>query len=358
MRAALIVTAIVVLVTGGLIWWLTREPSTPGTNVTPVTDGKFDEPPAEFRHPERDAEDVIDAGVGRVAGRVLTDTDVPAPGARVRFYAAQPDLSSLECAVCELPVLSCGHHTTVRKLIDGIRAQTFKPPVPIAETTAAEDGTFAFEGVPLDGLVYATQGTRSAEEWASEESIEVMLGEQTSREVLIYDAEQKGIGGVAVGIYEPYEGTLREARSDAEGHLTITSTDPWAWVFVDREGMLPVGQQLEGLSQFTLAGPKTLIVHTLMGGQPVEADVSILLHRQERKFRSKDGLLRLESLPLDYYTVTVGSDSLASSEQSVEVDRRRHGAHLRAATRRAVVRHRGERDGRAARVRARFAAGQ
>lgn len=320
MRAALIVIAVVVVITGVLTWWLLREPSVT-TPTGPVDAQPLDERPAEFKHAERDGEEAFDAGVGRVTGRVLAGADVPAPGARVRAYATDLELSKLECGVCELPVFSCGHHTTVRKLIDGIRAQAWPKPQPIAETIAGPDGAFTFEALPLDALLYATQGERSVEEWVDPEApTELLLNEPNKREVIIFDASQsKQLAGIKVSIFEPYEGVLREERSDAEGHLTIASSDPWAWVFIDEPGSLPVGQPLEGLSQFTLSGPKTLIVHTVMGGQPVETDVSLMIHRQERKFRTKDGVLRLDSLPLDYYTVTVGSEALAASEQSVEL---------------------------------------
>lgn len=331
MRATLIIVAVVLVITGALTWWLLREP-TIGTPTTATPDAQqADERPAEFKRADREDDEAFDAGVGRVTGKVLMSDDVPAPGARIRAYAAEPELTRLECAVCEQPVFSCGHHTTVRKLIDGIRAQSWSKPVAIAETIAGPDGTFAFDAIPLDALLYATLGNKSSEVWVDPEAetgsagspaggTEIVLNEPLQREVIIFDGSQsKQLPGIKVFVYEPYEGVIREERSDAEGHLTVSSSDPWAWAFVDEPGSLPVGQSLEGLSQFILSGPKTLIVKTVMGGQPVETDVSLMIHRQDRKFRTKDGVLRIDSLPLDYYTVTAGSDSLAASEQSVEL---------------------------------------
>ncbi|MBL8916007.1 MAG: carboxypeptidase regulatory-like domain-containing protein, partial [Archangium sp.] len=321
MRATLIIVAVVLVITGALTWWLLRDPTVTGPTTSTPDAQPADERPAEFRFAERDAFDAIDAGVGRVTGFVSMNDGLPAPGARIRAYAAEPELTKLECAVCELPVFSCGHHTTVRKLIDGIRAQSWAKPLVIAETVAGPDGEFVFEALPLDALLYATLGDRSSEVWVDPEAdTDIVLNEPLEREVIIFDGSQsKQLSGIKVSIYEPYEGVLREERSDGDGHLTISSSDPWAWVFVDEPGSLPVGQSLEGLSQFVLSGPKTLIVKTVMGGQPVETDVSLMVHRQDRKFRTKDGMLRLDSLPLDYYTVTAGSDSLAASEQSVEL---------------------------------------
>lgn len=319
MRVALIVIVVVVVFTGALTWWLLREP-TIGPDVPTTDPTQVDAQSAEFKRTASSDDDGVDAGVGRVTGRVLNEGQ-PAVGVRVRAFSSEPDVTQLECAVCESPVLSCGHHTTVRKLIDGIRANTWAPPKPLAETITGPDGRFEFEALPLDALLYATLGDRWAEEWAEAEGeLEFELNEPLRREVLIFDDSQsKQLSGIKVSMYEPYDGTLRELRSDAEGHLTIGSSDPEAWVFVDEPNMLPVGQLLDGLSQFVLAGPRTLIVHTLMGGQPVDTDVSLVVHRQDRKFRTKDGVLRIDSLPLDYYTITVGSDSLAASEQSVEL---------------------------------------
>lgn len=316
MRAALIVVALVIVVTGALTWWLLREPTIGGSTSTPVT--AVDDAPQGFKHVTRDDAEADDAGVGVIAGKVMTVERAPVPNARVQLYATESELVELLCPVCDLPVLDCGHHSTVKQIIEGIRANRFPPRQAIAEVFTDAEGNFRFDAAPLDGFVVATSGALRGESGSGEE-LEVMLEEPLKREVMVTDSKQEPLANIKVSLFEPSTATVRDAFTNADGQVTLTSSDPLAWAFVEHEGDLPVGRRLDELSQFTLGPPKTLVVHTLMGGKPIDAEVKMLLHRQERKFPTRDGLLRLEQLPTDYYTVTVSADGLAAAEQSVEL---------------------------------------
>jgi hypothetical protein len=316
MRAALLAIAVVIAATGGVLWWLLREPSvvTTGPTTSPTVD-----PSAEFRRIWH--EDSADAGVGRVSGRVMLDAERPAAGARVRVFDHVPEVMELECGVCESTVVSCGDPLTVKQVIDGIRGQRFRVPTLLAETTADEKGAFTFEGIPLDARLVATLGERSCQDSVSaspEESI-WMLSEPLSRELIIADATNSPISGAQVFVYEPWEGRLAERAADAHGQLKVSSLDWDTFVFTEAEGMMPAGALLAESSELVLAAPRTLIVHTLMGGQPIEADVSLTLHRQDRVLRAKAGVLRIEQLPVGYLNLKASAEGLAAAEQTIDL---------------------------------------
>jgi hypothetical protein len=317
MRKVLALIALVVLVTGGLVWWLLLEPESPSSPVAdaPVTT-PLEDPPFALSGGEEGA---TDAGVGRVSGRVVDEQGNPVEGARVRVYAERSELERLECGVCHLSVSECDDPSTVRKLIQGLRDGTIHASVPFAETLSAADGTFVFESVPRGGEVYAVLGERSAMGFSDNEGIDLLLEPPLSQSVLVVNGLGAPLPGVTVMVYSPREGTLTPHTSNADGVVTITALDHGSYVFAEREGSLPVGQLLMGAEQLMLSAPHTLIVRTRMGAQLVDAEVTIDLHHEARKLRTEKGLLRLEGLPQAYYTVAVASDALAAASQSVEL---------------------------------------
>lgn len=306
----------VIAVTGGLLWWLLREPS--GVMTSPSTTPATTEPTAEFRRMEG-LESSTDAGVGRVSGRIMLDAETPAAGARVRVFDHVPELMELECGVCKVSVVSCGHPSTVKQVIDGLRGQRFRAPTLLAETVADEKGAFAFEGIPFDARLFATLGERSTQDSVSEAPDDYELAEPLTRELIVADAVNSPLKAAHVFVYEPWEGRLAERVTDEHGQLKVSSLDWDTFVFTEAEGMMPAGSLLAESSQLVLAAPRTLIVHTLMGGQPIDADVALTVHRQDRVLRSKGGLLRIEQLPMDYLTVSATADGLAAAEQMLDL---------------------------------------
>lgn len=318
MRRVLIVIGVVVLATAGLVWWLTRDPELP-TDPTATTepDRTLDDKPFAFSTPEDDED--FDAGVGHVSGRVVKEDGTPVPGARVRVFGSEPELERLECGVCKLPVTDCGDPSTVRRMLQGVRDGTIHPGVAVAEMTSGADGTFAFDNVPLGGVVYVTASFFSAEQSLDTEPMEVTVTPATVGTVTATDAEGKALAGVTVTVYSPFDGTLSVHQTDAEGHAALEGLDPRAYVFAEKEGSLPVGQHFMEDLQFVLAPPRTLVIHTHLGTELVDADITIDLHHEERTLRTKGGVLRLEQLPQGFYTVGATSAALAAASQSVEL---------------------------------------
>lgn len=314
MRAALIAIVVVVIVTAGLLWWAMREPTVPG--VADPTTSTSAEPSVGFRR--QAADEASDAGVGRIAGRVMLDAETPAVGARVRLFDQRPELMVLECGVCQRAVVSCDHPSTVQQVIDGVRANRFVVPKLLAEAVADETGAFAFEGLPLDAQIFATLGDRSLQTGVQEEEV-YELATPLTREVLVTDATSTPLRGHRVFLFEPWEGRLIERLTDAHGQVTAASLDWDTYAFVEAEGMMPVGELLSEVSQFELGAPRTLIVHTLLGGQPIDADVALQLHGQDRVLHSKGGVLRIEGLPFEYLIVNVTAEGLAAAEQMVDL---------------------------------------
>ncbi len=315
MRRTAILIGVVVLAAAGLAWWFLREPT-----EAPIVSAPSQVQDAPFQFAATDPEDVFDAGVGRVSGRVVAgDDQAPVAGVRVRLYAEVPEIERLECGQCQLPVLSCDDPFTVSKVIKGIREGSIHVPLAVAETLSADDGTFSFEGVPLGGQVYAVQGQRSALSPADTEELLLLLEDATKHEVRVTDDEGAPLTGATVTVYSPLEGTLVVRRPNAEGRVTFDSLERTDWVFAEQPGLLTAGQYLESAEDLVLSPPRTLVIRTRMGGQPIDTDITIDLHRQERKLRTVDGLLRLEGLPRGFHTVGAGNDQLSGAPRSVEL---------------------------------------
>ncbi len=311
----LLITA-VVLGTGGLVWWLTCE-----SEVTANTNAVDGRPPSSgqpFVH-ANEGEEAIDAGVGRVSGRVVNPGNTPVNGATVRLFARGAELEELECSLCHAAVLDCEDAATVARVIQMLREGAVHPPPTLAEVTTGADGTFVFEDAPLDGEVVALSGNSSAAAVSDGEELELVLEEPLVEHVRVADLEGKPVPDARVTLYSPRDGTLVEKRVDAEGRVQLESSDHRAWFFAESDGMLPVGQRLETGGEVVLAAPRTLIVRTMLGGKPTDADVDITMHGEPRRLRSKKGVLTLDQLPFGYYEVRVSSNELVAAEQGAEL---------------------------------------
>ena len=313
MRKLWLVIAVVVSAAAAFAWWLMREPE-----VAAARDDTTAQRDRPFIHaPE--GEEAVDAGVGRVSGRVVTQDAVPVMGARVRLYARGPELEDLECAVCQLTVLDCEDPSTVKRVIKGLREGTLLPPPVLAEVFTDTEGHFDFEDAPLGGEVVAVSAQLSAEAACDSEPLELMLEPALTQEVHVSDFEGKPVSAARITLYSPRDGTLVQKGVDAEGKVTLETLDHRAWFFGEADGTLPAGHRLEAGGELVLAEPRTLIVRTRMGGQPVDAELEIFMHGEARKLKTHEGALTLEQLPFGYYTVAVSSEALAAAEQSVEL---------------------------------------
>ncbi len=250
------------LAAAGVLWWSSCEPDlVPG--APPEGPGaQLDRP---FVHTGA-GEGAFDAGVGRVTGRVVNEDLKPVSGARVRLFAKGPEVEELECGTCRLTVLDCEDPSTVRRVIQGLRDGSLRPPVPVAELVTGADGTFAFEDAPLGGEVVAVAGKLSAAEASDSEAMELVLEPPLVQELHVLDFEGGPLPSARVTLYSPLDGTLEERRVDAEGRVTLESLDHRAWFFAEADGTLPVGHRLDRGGEVVLAPPRTLIVHTRMGG--------------------------------------------------------------------------------------------
>ena len=223
MRKLWFVSAVVVSAAGGLAWWLLREPDVGALTATP------DDPTAQLDRPfihTPDGEEAVDAGVGRVSGRVVTQDAAPVKGARVRLYAHSPELEDLECAVCHLAVLDCEDPSTVKRVIKGLREGTLLPPPVLAEVFTDADGHFDFEDAPLSGEVVAESAQLSAEAACDSEPMELMLEAPLTQEVHVSDFEGKPVSAARITLYSPRDGTLVQAGVDGQGSVTLASLDP------------------------------------------------------------------------------------------------------------------------------------
>ncbi|MDP2272175.1 MAG: hypothetical protein Q8K32_15670 [Archangium sp.] len=309
----LLLIGVVVLGTGCLVYWLTFDPEvTPGVVAQDVRAPDLGEP---FVH----ANESADAGVGRVSGRVIDHEFKPVAGAKVRLFAHGSELEELECGLCHAAVLDCQDSATVARVIQMLRGGAVRPPPILAEVTTDADGTFVFEAAPLDGEVVALSQRMSAAAASDGEELELVLEAPLVEQVHVADFEGKPVLSARVTLYSPRDGTLVEKRVDAEGMVQLESSDRRAWFFAESEGTLPAGQRLEMGGEVVLSPPRTLIIRTMLGGRPTEADVELTIHGEPRKLRSKGGVLTLEQLPFRYYSVMVSTDELVAAEQSAEL---------------------------------------
>lgn len=312
------VIAVVVLTTAGLVWWLSSDPDVstgPGTPSPSDQLASLDKPFVRASSEEGE----VDAGVGRVAGKVVDGELKPVPGARVRLYAHVPELDELECSICHALVLECEDATTVKRVIALLREGKLPAAPPLAEVLTDAEGRFSFEDAPLDGELFATSGNSSAVALSDVEEQELILEPELLQDVQVVDYDGKPITNATVTLYSPREGTLTERRVNAEGVVTFTTLDHGAWFFAEAEGTLPAGRRLYAGGEVVLAPPRTLIVRTQLGGKPVDADVEIFMHGEPQTLRSKDGVLQLDQLPFGYYSVKVSSAEFAAAEQSAEL---------------------------------------
>lgn len=266
---------------------------------------------------------VGDGGVVEISGVVLDEvTSAPVPNVTVRLLASQPDFETLECGVCHQLAMHCDDTSTAKQLFEAVKSGSIKPPKVLAEVTSGADGRFTFTDAPVGSLIVVMQPGQVFAQSLVLNADEVMLSLRPIEPHGLHAVDPKSapIINARFTIYEPVNGTTQTLRADAEGTVNVASADPFAWVFVEADGTLPVGRMLEDSSTFILAEPRTLIVKTLFAGEPIEADVFIELHGQQRTFKTSKGIARIEGLPYSYFMLTAAAGALVSEERGSDLE--------------------------------------
>lgn len=318
MKRALLVLA-VLLAVAGLGWWLWPDDA-PATQTDGGAGATFVAEQPGLTLAPIDPSLEVDAGVGRVKGRVVTDEGVPVPNARVRLYEGDADFDRLTCGVCHEGMLTCEDPSTVKQVIDALRSGRLVAPRVLAEQLTGPDGSFDFGERSLAGDLYAVAGERSGVSELGEE-LELVVSPATEVTVTVVDGRQAPIGGADLQVFSPREGALSSVRADADGVARLKVLDERTWVFAEREGALPAGSGriAGGDLQLVLAPPHTLVIHTRLGTTPIDATVTIGLHGGDQKLRTAQGTLRLEQLPAGFFTIDVATDDFAAPTQMVEL---------------------------------------
>ncbi len=311
-RGALLVAALGALALGG--WWLTRVDEGSGS---PAPGG---EGPQAFVRSEPDELTSLDAGVGRVSGQVRREDGSVVVGAQVLVFAGPPPTEVLECGICHEGVLDCAAPQTVAQVLEGLRAGHLRRGAPTHRTTTDARGAFVIDLAPLrrELLVLTPEGTARAETDAA--PLALLLDEpapSASRVVSVRDLHGAPVAGARVTVLFERTGGLAEYGTDAEGRLSLPSPPGEAWLAAEAAGYLPTAGR--GRTELVLAPPLTLIVKTLLAGQPVDADVELDAHLAVPRLRTRGGVLRLEGLAPRLVSVRASTPELVAAEKLVEL---------------------------------------
>lgn len=314
----LVIAVVVFAGSGGLacLFWPEADAGVAGrSDLAPA---EVDPPTAFVRSVDERGE--VDAGVGRVTGVVFADEGAAAAGALVRLLDHAPELEALECGECHAHVLDCGAPATAKQLLAGLRAGAHPPPRVLAEVRADAEGRFSFEAAPLNGLLVASLGAQQGEVALDGEGETVIaLDDAQHAAVTVVDQAGEPLRGATVTVYSPRDGTLQALTSDAQGLVEVSYFDPRTWVAGEASGRLPAGARPSEELQLMLSEPRALVVRTRVGGQPVEAEVTIAGHGDPRTYRARGGVLALEGFPVGMLTVRAQDGEFASAEQGVEL---------------------------------------
>lgn len=313
----LVFAVIASLVLGGAAFWLwprdaVVEGATPGADGDRTVDLV------------RSSDALVgDGGVVQLSGVVLDEaTGSPLPNVAVRLFVSDPEFETLECGVCHALAMHCDDAATTRQLFDAVKSGVITPPKVLAEVTSDEAGRFTFTDAPVGALVVAMRPGFMFAETSVVDGEDVVLSVRPIEGHRLHAVDPKSvpISGARFVLHEPLNGTTQTLRADAEGSVEVSSADPFAWVMAEADGALPIGRMLEDSSTFILAAPRTVIVKTFFSGEPIEADVFIELHGQQRTFKTSKGVARIEGLAYSYYLLSAQAGALVSAEQGADLE--------------------------------------
>lgn len=307
------VAAALLVLGGAAAWWLTRPVDLPSADAMVAT---ADVP--VFQRASADSS-FIDAGVTEVRGVLVEEeSERPVAGARVRVLASAPEVEELTCPVCHAHVLECMDSATAQEVMRAARDGELKPPAVLFEVVTDVAGAFAVPSAPVGAVLVADQdGAISHLRWIVDaEPVTLILRRPEPRTLHLTRFDESPAPGARATLFEPLSGAVRTVVADAKGEVVFASADPDAWVFAEADGALPVGNLLVEGFEFDLEPPRTLVIRTVSGGQPVDADVTLELHRQTRTFPTVNGVLRL-AVPFASYELKAARDPLLAFDQTV-----------------------------------------
>lgn len=266
-----------------------------------------------------------DGGAWALHG-VVIDGEAPAAGALVQvFQAADVPFADVTCDACGRPLTWCGAPESARYVLAQIRAGLPRP-VPIATTTTDAQGRFEVTGLP--GVTLSVRASAGAlaggaqleDQPGPEETLEISLSPVPKRTLTIVDGNRQPVPGLPVTLAAFATGEVLEATSDRDGQVPVTLGGvEEVWAGVDAPGWLPTGEVIEPDGELVVYRPRSLIVHTRLGGRPVDADVHLALHG-ERTARTTDGTVRFDDLFGDDASVWATTADLSSEAVSPALD--------------------------------------
>jgi protocatechuate 3,4-dioxygenase beta subunit len=322
----------------GLVWvcWPEDEAITPPS----VTAAKADaEPPArslaeQLEDAEREL-DVSDAGHGEVVGTIVDDNGQPIAGAQVRvFQAGGHALEGATCPVCSSPVLECSNIHTAHDVLEIVRSGKGLARQ-LAETTSAADGTFRFEDLPQNELmISARKGSLAARTIYDPEQETVLqlfpdakLSLTAVRHPVQLDGPAVPFAGARATAFSLDSFRVMEAVSDAAGELRLDGLDEGngVWVLIEAPGLQPYLGTVysdQEATQVDLFPSRSLLVRTMVGGQAVEATVTVVpgTGTHPVKLATRNGLARFDGLfdgPCDVSAIT---ETMVAPSQTVSLD--------------------------------------
>ncbi|GMU60875.1 MAG: hypothetical protein AMXMBFR34_26380 [Myxococcaceae bacterium] len=325
-RVGIAIGALALVVAAG--WWLWPSDESVGA-VPPATAGDASGPGAPPQEPRaHDVPRVLegsDGGLWGFTGVVRDENGAPAGGATITaHFAADFPLLERTCDACGRTILGCGAPVSVREVLSLLRAGKGQPPV-AATVTADAQGRFTLDALEARPLVLiATAGSRRGSVELDEvpepgQEVEVALIPAQRRQVTVATEDKSPLGPVRVMLYGVTTGDSAEVQTDTTGRATFELAGDRVWVGVDVPGWLPTSQVQTEDGVITLTRPRSLVVRTMMGGRPVEADVELELHGSLVR-RSRGGEVRFEDLGEDDGQVRAFTGELSSERLYVSLD--------------------------------------
>ena len=255
------------------------------------------------------------------AGKPIANADV--------FLAAssQPSLTSMRCATCGEPFLTCGAHQSAHVIAAMLEAHQGQQLVG-AQAKSDAQGAFRFEH--LAGISFTVWGgavgfgTGVKERAAPGDPVDLFL-----------PAPRRIVGTLRDDQGAPVQGHVRvlsrrlaqvfEVDSDGRGAFEVDRLGEGPFfVMASAPGKLPaVEHQVEAGPQvvtLTLQTPRRLEVRLVKAGKPIDGSVMLTGDHLTRALPSKEGLVVVDQLFPMHLMVTAVSGSLSSSPQAVTLD--------------------------------------
>ncbi|MCC6334254.1 MAG: carboxypeptidase regulatory-like domain-containing protein [Myxococcales bacterium] len=322
-RVLIAIGALALAVAAG--WWRWPSDELVGAAPPATEAGSPGTPPQQpWAHDVPRVLEGSDGGLWGFTGVVRDENGAPAGGATITaHFAADFPLLERTCDACGRTILWCGAPVSVRDVLSLLRAGKGQPPV-VATVTADAQGRFTLDGLEARPMVLiATAGARRGSLELDEvpepgREVEVAVNPVQRREVTLVTEDKSPLGPVRVVLYGVTTGDSAEVQTDAAGRATFELVGDSVWIGLDVPGWLPVSQVQTENGAITLTRPRSLVVRTMMGGRPVEADVELELHGSLVR-RSRGGEVRFEELSEDDGQVRAFTGELASERRYVSL---------------------------------------